>query len=191
MDTCKIAKCNKPIRARGWCEKHYTRWLKYGDVHKIHKVVGENRTAHPLYKLYHAMHDRCENPNNTFYSYYGGRGIKVCKRWSGLHGFTAFVEDMGERPNGTTLDRQDNSKGYFPTNCRWSSRSQQQRNRRVSSVNSSGYRGISVHKATGRYSAYIHVNRKKIHLGYFKLKKDAVAARKQAEQRLTTNNLKE
>lgn len=73
------------------------------------------------------MLQRCRNPNNTNYANYGGRGIWVCERWLV---FTNFLEDMGERPVGTSLERDDNSVGYHPENCVWATRKVQQRNRR-------------------------------------------------------------
>lgn len=72
------------------------------------------------------MLQRCTNPKATQYSRYGGAGITVCAKW---HDFDGFLEDMGERPEGLTLDRIDNAKGYFKENCQWASREQQQRNR--------------------------------------------------------------
>ena len=82
---------------------------------------------HPYYRVWTGMKDRCYNSNSLQYSDYGGRGITVCDRWSD---FTLFVEDMGERPKGYTLDRIDNDGNYEPSNCRWTSRAIQQRNRR-------------------------------------------------------------
>jgi hypothetical protein len=62
------------------------------------------------------MNSRCNNPKNPKYPRYGGRGIKVCERW---FRFASFLDDMGERPPGCTIDREDNDKGYEPGNCRW------------------------------------------------------------------------
>jgi hypothetical protein len=77
------------------------------------------------------MMQRCTNPNNTQYKDYGERGITVCDRWKV---FKNFLADMGVRPEGMTLDRKDNNKGYTPKNCKWSTRSEQQRNRRDNNV---------------------------------------------------------
>lgn len=79
------------------------------------------------YIRWQAMRDRCSNPNNSKYSYYGGRGIRVCKRWKS---FQAFLKDMGECPRSLTLERVDNDKGYTPSNCVWATRKEQIANRR-------------------------------------------------------------
>lgn len=93
-------------------------------VHGHHPFNGKcSRT----YSVWANMIQRCTNPNASGYSNYGGRGIRVCKRW---RSFSAFVNDMGEQSGELTLERVDNDKGYMPSNCVWASRSQQARNRR-------------------------------------------------------------
>lgn len=77
------------------------------------------------------MKQRCLNPNNAHFAYYGGRGITVTKRWLK---FENFFQDMGARPAGLTIERKDNMKGYSKRNCMWATRSQQQRNKRPRSV---------------------------------------------------------
>jgi hypothetical protein len=86
---------------------------------------------------------RCYNKNNDRYSSYGGRGIIVCERW--LASFVAFYDDMGERPEGKTLDRKDNNGNYEPANCKWSTASEQQQNTRKNKlweINGVVYRGV-------------------------------------------------
>ena len=70
---------------------------------------------------------RCNKTTHEKYEFYGARGIKVCKRW---FKFNNFLNDMGERPEGKTLDRIDGEKGYFKSNCRWASWDEQRRNKK-------------------------------------------------------------
>ena len=80
-----------------------------------------------IYYVWSSMKDRCNNPKSTAYKWYGGRGIKVCKRWGK---FERFLEDMGERPKGMTIDRIDNDGDYCKENCRWISHQENCRNRK-------------------------------------------------------------
>lgn len=95
---------------------------------------GSSKTGRisPTYKSWQQMKRRCYNPNHDAYSYYGGRGITVCERWR--NSFEAFLEDMGDRPDGMTIDRIDTDGNYEPDNCRWATHSEQMRNRRNNAI---------------------------------------------------------
>lgn len=83
----------------------------------------------PTYASWHAMINRCHtNPANRQWKNYGGRGISVCNRWR--NSFADFLDDMGERPGGTTLDRIDPDGNYEPSNCRWATPTEQARTTR-------------------------------------------------------------
>jgi hypothetical protein len=81
------------------------------------------------------MNERCGRVKHASYKHYGARGITVCERWRGKHGFENFLRDMGPRPEGTTLDRLDPNLDYAPGNCKWSTPQEQRANqRKVGSV---------------------------------------------------------
>ena len=114
---------------------------------------------------------RCTNPRHPAYPSYGGRGIGVCARWR--DDFMAFFADLGPRPSPAhSLDRLDNTRGYEPDNCRWATRSQQQRNktRRANAV------GAHYLAQADRWQARINIHGRKVFLGAFKSKEEAMAA---------------
>ncbi len=90
---------------------------------------GHNRVGKrtPTYNTWAGMRKRCNNPKDNKYPLYGGRGITICTRWNK---FEFFLEDMGIKPAGTSIDRIDNNGNYEPSNCRWATSSQQRINQR-------------------------------------------------------------
>lgn len=90
--------------------------------------VNHNRTKTTEYRIWRNMRYRCNNPNSRQYQDYGGRGISVCPRWDS---FVSFLEDMGSRPKGKSIDRINNDANYEPSNCRWATMFEQNGNTRT------------------------------------------------------------
>lgn len=119
------------------------------------------------------MNKRCYDPKSSVYKHYGGRGITVCDEWR--LDFYKFIEDMGERPEGYTLDRIDNNGNYEPGNCRWADVYTQRTNTRAST----SHPGIRFRK--GKYQPRIKVKGKEIYLGTFNSIEEAYNARNSAK----------
>ena len=131
---------------------------------------------HELYGAWKTMRARCNNPNFPKYKDYGARGIKVCDRWDN---FANFLADVGEKPSPKhSIDRIDNNKDYEPSNVRWATPHQQGSNKR----NNSETVGVIWDRRKNLWNAALRVNGQKVLHKYFKLKDDAIEARKQAEE---------
>lgn len=139
-------------------------------------VEGVPSSKHKLYNTWYLMKTRCDNPKCKYYDRYGGRGISICKEW---YSFDQFVADMGDRPEGLTLDRIDNDSGYSKSNCRWATAKEQNNNKRPSrpskiyKTNKSGIRGVSWHKDCGKWQVQGYRSGQTFGLGLFKNLKDA------------------
>lgn len=94
---------------------------------RIHGHTSSKGYKSPEYNSWLSMKNRCTNLNATGYNRYGGRGVKVCKRW--INSFENFLHDMGPRPQGTSLDRINNNGNYTPSNCQWASANRQSYNK--------------------------------------------------------------
>ena len=115
----------------------------------------------PVYKSWRMMKSRCLNPNYTHYEYYGGRGVSIYPEW--VSSFEKFLEDMGPRPDGYTLDRKDTNGDYTPENCRWSTREEQVDNRRNTVFLE--YAGVTL--SVKEWAKVLHVKRSQIYLALY------------------------
>ena len=120
-----------------------------------------------LYNIWNNMKMRVNNPQHTHYQSYGGRGITICDEWK--NDFMSFHD--WAMSNGysdeLSIDRIDNDGNYEPNNCRWTNQVIQSRNQRIRRNNTSGYRGVSFKKDKSKYKAYLTVEGKQIHIGYY------------------------
>lgn len=116
-------------------------------------------SKHPAFAVWRSMIDRCTLPTHQAWNNYGGRGIKVCRRWKGS--FESFWADMGPTYQpGLTLDRIDNNLHYTPENCRWATHSTQANNRRNNvRINGKTIKQLSMESGIGRSTLQYRLNR--------------------------------
>lgn len=126
------------------------------------------------------MKSRCNNPEVPEYVWYGAIGIKVCERWN--TSFVDFLADMGERPEGTTIDRIDPKKDYEPGNCKWPTPTEQNLNIGIRSDNTSGVKGVFYDKRRKKWYAQGSIYRQTKSLYYGDSYEEACLAREHWEQ---------
>lgn len=139
-------------------------------IHEQRFQHGRN-TKDSTYRAWLAMRWRCRKEPWEKYHRYAGRGIRVCKRWND---FRNFLSDMGERPQGLSLDRIDNDGNYEPGNCRWATHEQQVNNHSHDTHNPC--KGVSWDKSRNRWLAFTSVDGKFKNLGRFSDQEAAVHA---------------
>ena len=114
---------------------------------KSRSLKPSKRSGEPAYRTWQAMKSRCNNPRNQAYENYGGRGIGIeDPHWQD---YESFLADMGDRPDGMTLDRKKVEEGYSKENCRWATPSQQAQNRRNTKLSLSKVKQIFIMKKDG------------------------------------------
>lgn len=130
--------------------------------------IRDGRNSHSLYNTHQLMVRRCYSEKSNNYKDYGGKGVQVCESWLGPYGFWRFVEDMGERPHGTTLDRIDPFGNYEPSNCRWADKKIQANNTRLeNATNTSGAAGVHWCNRDLMYIVQISLNGSRTCIGRF------------------------
>lgn len=140
-----------------YCEMHYARKYRHGDVN----YVRELRSKTPTHISWSAMKGRCNNPNDPSYCRYGGRGIKYDTRWDV---YDNFLQDMGKRPKGMTLDRIDSNGDYSKDNCRWANSFTQTNNRTSNVYIEYGGKYITITE----WSLLSHIPRHTLYRRYYK-----------------------
>lgn len=178
--TCKIPGCSRTdIGGYGMCNKHYLHNKRYGTPYASADMSGLKNRYPKEYNSYRSMKNRCLCKTDKNYPRWGGKGITICDRWlEKPNGFKNFIEDMGRRLEGTTLDRVDNGKGYSPDNCRWATPYEQMAN---TSRLSGSIPGVHYIKARDRWEANIKVGSKRLTKS-LPTKEAAIAQRREWEK---------
>jgi hypothetical protein len=117
----------------------------------------------PTFRTWTCMVQRCTNPKNTQYPWYGGRGIAICDRWQD---FRNFFADMGVRPDGKTLDRIDSNGNYTPENCRWSDKQTQSNNTRRNRILTIDGERLTMAQASRRWGIRLPTIWQRLNLGW-------------------------
>jgi len=160
----------------------YIRYIKNGDKRKQTR----------MYRTWGSMKSRCLNKNHKSYKHYGDRGIKVCKRW--MNSFENFVDDMGDRPDGMSIERIDNEGGYEPKSCKWATSKEQSLNKRLYTQKKRRknikckYKGAYWNEKEQKFRARIRFKGKTIELGRFDDEEKAAIAYDLAAKRLFNDN---
>lgn len=151
------------------------------------KRIKHGYYKHQYYYRWVAINDRCRNVNSRYFANYGGRGIAVFPEWCSAAGPKAFCdwidEHLGACPEGMTLDREDNSKGYEPGNVRWASRQQQTENRRI--YKKAPFLPAGVRTSRNGFRVDIWLSGKQVFLGRFGTPEEAVEILQFAKRQLT------
>lgn len=163
------------------CECGTEKTVRAGNLKSSSKSCGclskEKNTKHgmekfPEYNIWNQMINRCHNPDNSNFHEYGALGVVVCDEWRDSP--VSFIEHIGTKPDGSySVDRIDSSRGYEPGNVRWANKSQQCYNRRIQKGKTSRYRGVYLHRETGKWASHISTSSGRKYLGLFQTEVEA------------------
>ncbi len=146
------------------------------------KQNGNTQKYPRIYSIWLSMIRRCYDPKAENYERYGAKGVTVCEEWrNSFEAFLRWTLERSDYQENLTLDRIDNTKPYGPDNCRWVDYYIQEQNRGPQKRNKLGILGVCPHG--NGYRAYIQRYGNKKNLGVFKTLKEAIRARKQAEEK--------
>ena len=152
----------------------------------LHNQIEHDLKNTRLYSIWTDMKRRCKGTKKACLDSYYKKRITVCPEWNGkgesFLNFYNWAIQNGYQDN-LTIDRINNDGNYEPSNCRWVSMAIQNINKNIFKNNTSGYTGVKFDKKSQKWIAEINVNYKRIYLGSFHNKEDAIAARKAAEEK--------
>ena len=137
-------------------------------------IHGQSRTR--LYKIWHGIKQRCDNPNNVCYCHYGAKNITYCDEWKKFEPFRDWALKNGYKEN-LSIDRINPDGNYEPNNCRWATQLEQVTHLRMLKTNTSGYTGVSWSKSQKKWLCNISINNKSKRIGVYATQKEAVEAR--------------
>ena len=129
-----------------------------------------------IYRIWSAMKGRCLNKNNTGYKYYGGRGVTICEEWIKFNQFKDWAFKNGYEDH-LEIDREENDGNYEPNNCRWTSRSTQNANRRKKQGCASQFIGVHWNKILNKWPSQIEYLGEKINIGCYDNESEAARER--------------
>ena len=175
----------KRINKKGHFEPKNVIWdIRPNSLFKKKKLIQfYPNFKHDLRQTYRNMIQRCTNPKNSNWHYYGGRGISVCERW--LNSFDNFKEDVGEKlVSNLSIDRIDNDGNYEPNNIKWATPMEQMLHTRK---HKNPNFGIHYYMSTDSFHLVLRINGKQKYLGTFKTKEEAKLARDEANIRFKLN----
>src|ERR1035437_4124275 len=132
-------------------------------THIKHGHTSHNDILNRTYQSWISMKQRCDNPKRNQFKDYGGRGIKICDRW--LASYENFLADMGERPEGLTLERNNVNGNYEPLNCRWATRKDQSNNKRDSKKFEFGEAFLTITEICAKFKLNVNTFRSRVRRG--------------------------
>lgn len=130
-------------------------------VERMLTIKEKTNKDSPIYSQWKSMRNRCNNPNHEQFKDYGGRGIKICKEWDDFKVCENWAFNNGYK-DGLTIDRKDNDEGYYPENCKWSTRLEQNNNQRSNVILT--YKGES--KTLSQWARHLGISYRTIHHRY-------------------------